>query len=158
MKSGQRTRVRKPKPLELLAFGYALGVAGTVWDWWEHLLGPGTQPPHLVIDGGGFIVIAALAFSGKTDFRARSFIALGVLLIFVALIAVGPFALMMLAPHSSLMANLMQTMMSSAALLAYLPLVVLAGWAGWHWLSQGAFSVRGLAAALGIVVVAVATV
>src|SRR5713226_657999 len=46
-------KVREPKAIELLTFSYALGVAGTLWDWWEHLLGPGTQPPHLVIDLGG---------------------------------------------------------------------------------------------------------
>jgi len=91
--------LRRPKPVELLALAYALGVAGTLWDWREHLLGPGTQPPHLVIDLGGLLVLAVLAFSGKMDFRSRSFIALYVLLVVVVLISLGPFVLMMAAPR-----------------------------------------------------------
>jgi hypothetical protein len=93
-------RIREPGAIELLAFAYALGVAGTLWDWREHLLGPGTQPPHLVIDLGGLLVISVLAFSGKIDLRSRSFIALYVLLVLVMLIAFGPFVLMMAAPRS----------------------------------------------------------
>ena len=150
--------LRSPKPVELLALAYALGVAGTVWDWRQHLLGPGTQPPHFVIDLGNLIVLGVLAFSGKMDYRSRSFTALYVLLILVVVIAFGPFVLMMVAPRSALMANLMQSMMSSGALLIYLPLVLLASWSAWHWLSQTAVNWWRLAAALGIVVVAVATV
>ena len=104
---------REPKAIELLAFAYALGVAGTLWDWREHLLGPGTQPPHFVIDLGGLLVISALAFSGRIDLRSRTFIALYVLLVLVVLVAFGPFVLMMAAPRSALMASLMHSMMSS---------------------------------------------
>jgi len=49
-------------------------------------------------------------------------------------------------------------MMSSGALLAYIPLVFLAGWSAWHWLFQNRVNWWRLAAALGIVVVAIATV
>jgi hypothetical protein len=150
--------LRSPKPIELLALAYALGVAGTVWDWREHLLGPGTQPPHLVIDLGGLLVLAVLAFSGRMDYRSRSFTALYVLLVLVVLIALGPFVLMMAAPRSALMANLMHSMMSGGALLVYIPLVLLAGWGALHWLFQNRVNWWRLAAALGIVVVAVATV
>jgi hypothetical protein len=153
-----RRSLRNPKPVELLALAYALGVAGTLWDWREHLLGPGTQPPHLLIDLGGLLVLAVLAFSGRMDFRSRSFTALYILLVLVVLISLGPFVLMMAAPRSSLMASLMSSMMSSRALLAYAPLVLLAGWSAWHWLSQTRVNWWRLAAALGIVVVAVATV
>ena len=153
-----RRSLRSPKPVELLALAYALGVAGTLWDWREHLLGPGTQPPHLVIDIGGLLVLAVLAFSGKMDYRSRSFIALYVLLVLVALISLGPFVLMMAAPRSALMASLMRSMMSSGALLVYVPLVLLAGWSAWHWLSQTRVNWWRVAAALGIVVVAIATV
>jgi hypothetical protein len=153
-----RRSLRNPKPVELLALAYALGVAGTLWDWREHLLGPGTQPPHLLIDLGGLLVLAVLAFSGRMDFRSRSFTALYILLVLVVLISLGPFVLMMAAPRSSLMASLMSSMMSSRALLAYAPLVLLAGWSAWHWLSQSRVNWWRLAAALGIVVVAVATV
>ncbi|HVC76492.1 MAG TPA: hypothetical protein VND96_08240 [Candidatus Micrarchaeaceae archaeon] len=153
-----RRSLRNPKPVELLALAYALGVAGTLWDWREHLLGPGTQPPHLLIDLGGLLVLAVLAFSGRMDFLSRSFTALYILLVLVVLISLGPFVLMMAAPRSSLMASLMSSMMSSRALLAYAPLVVLAGWSAWHWLSQTRVNWWRLAAALGIVVVAVATV
>jgi hypothetical protein len=153
-----RHSLRNPKPVELLALAYGLGVAGTLWDWREHLLGPGTQPPHLLIDLGGLLVLSVLAFSGRMDFRSRSFTALYVLLVLVVLVSLGPFVLMMAAPRSSLMASLMSSMMSSRALLAYVPLVLLASWSAWHWLSQTRVNWWRLAAALGIVVVAVATV
>jgi hypothetical protein len=153
-----RRSLRGPKPVELLALAYALGVAGTVWDWRQHLLGPGTQPPHFVIDLGGLLVLAVLAFSSKMDFRSRSFTALYVLLVLVVLISLGPFVLMMAAPRSALMASLMHSMMSSGALLVFLPLVLLASWSAWHWLSQTRVNWWRLAAALGIVVVAIASV
>src|SRR5712692_4015616 len=153
-----RRSLRSPKPVELLVLAYALGVAGTVWDWRQHLLGPGTQPAHFVIDLGGLLVLAVLAFSGKMEYRPRSFTALYILLVLVVLISLGPFVLMMAAPRSSLMASLMSSMMSSRALLAYIPLVLLASWSAWHWLSQTRVNWWRLAAALGIVVVAVATV
>ncbi len=158
MALGSMRRLRSAKPIELLALAYALGVVGTLWDWREHLLGTGTQPPHLVIDLGGLLVLAVLAFSGKMDYRSRSFTALYVLLVLVVLISLGPFVLMMAAPRSALMASLMRQMMSSGALLVYIPLVLLAGWSAWHWLSQTRVHWWRVAAALGIVVVAVATV
>jgi len=151
-------KFREPTAIELLAFAYALGVAGTLWDWREHLLGPGTQPPHLVIDLGGLLVISTLAFSGKIDLRSRTFIGLYVLLVLVVLVAIGPFVLMMAAPKSALMASLMRSMMSNGALLVYVPLVLLASWSGWRWLSQDRLNWWRLAAAFGIVVVAIATV
>lgn len=153
-----RLRIREPKAIELLAFAYALGVAGTLWDWREHLLGPGTQPPHLIIDLGGLLVISVLAFSGRIDLRSRTFTVLYVLLVLVVLVAFGPFVLMTAAPGGPLMASLMHSMMSSGALLVYLPLVLLASWGAWRWVSQGPFNWWRSAAALGIVVVAVATV
>src|SRR5207244_7554548 len=82
---------REAKAIELLAFAYALGVAGTLWDWREHLLGPGTQPPHLVIDLGGLLVISALAFSGRIDLCSRTFIGLYVVLVLVVVVVLGPF-------------------------------------------------------------------
>lgn len=144
--------------VELLTLGYAVGVAGTLLDWRQHLLGPGTQPPHLVIDLGGLLVLGVLAFSGKIDYRSRTFTVLYALLVLVALIAFGPFVLMMAAPRSSLMASMMQSMMSGGALLAYVPLVLLAAWSAWRWLSLGRVSWWRAAAAVGIVVVAIATV
>ena len=150
--------LREPKAIELLAFAYALGVAGTLWDWREHLVGPGTQPPHLVIDLGGLLVISVLAFSGRIDLRSRTFIALYVLLVLVVLVAFGPFVLMMAAPRSALMASLMHSMMSSGALLVYLPLVLLDSWSALHWLSQTRVNWWRMASAFGIVVVAIATV
>jgi hypothetical protein len=151
-------KVRDSRAVQLLVAAYALGVVGTIWDWYEHLIGPGTQPPHVVIDLGGLLVLGVLAFSGKTDFRSRSFLALYVLLVAVALIGLGPFVLMMAAPRSVLMQNLMHSMMSGGALLAYLPLVLLAGWSAWRWLLLDGRSWWRLAAALGIVVVAISTV
>src|SRR6266852_6729586 len=104
-------RLRNPNALELLTLAYALGVVGTIWDWREHLIGAGTQPPHFVINLGGLVVISVLAFSGKIDLGSRSFAALYVLLVLVALIAFGPFVLMMAAPRSALMTSLMQSML-----------------------------------------------
>ena len=153
-----RITVRGPRAVQLLAVAYGLGAIGTIWDWYQHLIGPGTQPPHLVIDLGGLLVLGVLAFSGKTDFRSRSFLALYVLLVVVALVGLGPFVLMMTAPRSGLMASLMRSMMSSGALLAYVPRVLLAGWAAWRWLSLAELAWWRLAAALGIVVVALGTV
>jgi hypothetical protein len=150
--------IRRSRAVGLLALAYSLGVAGTLWDWHDHLVGPGTQPPHLLIDLGGLLVLGVLAFSGKTDFRSRSFAVLYVLLVVVALIALGPFLLMMTAPRSTLMAALMRSMMSSGALLAYVPLVLVAGWGAWRWLSLARFSAWRMAAAFGVLLVAVATV
>ena len=56
------------------------------------------------------------------------------------------------------MASLMRSMMSSRALLVYIPLVLLASWGAWHWLSQVRVNWWRSAAALGIVMVAIATV
>lgn len=142
----------------ILALAYALGVTGTLWDWHDHLIGPGTQPPHLLIDLSGLVVLGILAFSGKMELRSRSFVALYVLLLLVALIAVGPFVLMMAAPRSVLMTALMRSMMSSGALLVYIPLVLLAGWAGGRWLLPAPFRIWRLAVVGGIVAVAMATV
>jgi hypothetical protein len=158
MAAPQLRVISRPTAVALLTLAYALGVAGTLWDWHDHLIGPGTQPPHLVIDLGGLVVLGVLAFSGKTDLRSRSFAVLYVLLILVVLIALGPFVLMMSAPRSALMAGLMHSMMSGGALLAYIPLVVLAAWAAWRWLSLTRLSAWRLGAALGVVVVALATV
>ena len=155
---GMRNTERGLNAVVLLAVAYALGVVGTVWDWYEHLIGPGTQPPHFVIDLGGLLVLGVLAFSGKTDFRSRSFIALYVLLAVVAIIGLGPFVLMMAAPRSDLMASLMHSMMSSGALLAYVPLVLLASWSAWRWLSLSDLNWWRAGAALGIVIVAIGTV
>jgi hypothetical protein len=155
---GMRRKVRELNAVVLLAVAYALGVVGTIWDWYEHLIGPGTQPPHVIIDLGGLLVLGVLAFSGKTDFRSRSFMALYVLLVVVALIGLGPFVLMMAAPRSDLMASLMHSMMSSGALLAYVPLVLLASWSAWRWLSLSELNWWRVGAALGIVIVALGTV
>ena len=153
-----RRSARSPRPIELLVLAYALGVAGTLWDWHEHLVGPGTQPPHLVIDLGGLLVLAVLALSGKMDYRSRSFTALYVLLVLVVLISFGPFVLMLAAPRSAFMASLMRSMMSAGALLVYVPLVLLAAWSAWRWLSQNRINWWRVATAIGIVVVAIATV
>lgn len=97
-------------------------------------------------------MIGLLACSGKTDLRSRSFAVL-VLLVLVALIALGPFVLMMAAPRSELMAGLMRSMMSSGA---HSPTCLSApGRLGRLALAvTGPFSLWRLAAAIGIVAVA----
>src|SRR2546426_2138358 len=91
---------REPTAIEVLAFAYALGVAGTLWDWRGHLLCPGTPPPHLVIDMGGLLGIFALAFSGRIDLPPRTFFSPYVLFVFVGLVALGPFPFLFGPPPS----------------------------------------------------------
>ena len=142
----------------VLALAYTLGVMGTLWDWHDHMVGPGTMPPHVVIDVGGVVVLGVLAFSGRAAPRSTSFAALYGLLALVVLALLGPLVLMVAAPRSALMAVVMRSMMSSGALLALVPLVLLAGWGAWRWLSLAPLSTWRLGVALAIVVVALATV
>lgn len=158
MAAAEAGSASKAASVGVLATAYALGVAGTLWDWHDHLIGPGTQPPHLLIDLSGLVVLGILAFSGKMELRSRSFVALYILLLLVALIGVGPFVLMMAAPRSALMTALMRSMMSSGALLTYAPTVLLASWAGWRWLLLAPFRIWRLAVVLGIAAVAAATI
>ena len=122
------------------------------------MVGPGTMPPHVVIDLAGLVVLGVLAFSGRSARRPSSFAALYGLLALVVLAQLGPFVLMMAAPRSALMADVMRSMMSSGTLLALVPLVLLAGWSAWRWLSLAPLSTWRLGTALGIVLVALATV
>jgi len=139
--------------IELLAAGYALGMAGTLWDWWEHFVGPGIQSPHLVIDLGGLLVVGVLAFSGQIDYRSRAFTVLYLLVVLVALIALGPTTLRAVAPTSTLTAALNQAL-SPAAVVPYLPLVLLASWSAGRWLSLDKATWWRMTASLGILVVA----
>src|SRR5579859_3370622 len=149
----------RSRALVALALGYAVGVLGTLWDWYEHLIGPGTQPPHLVIDLAGLIVLGVLAFSGRRiDLRSRTFAALYVLLILVAIVAFGPFVMMVTARHSTAMTIFVGSIMTPWALLAYSPLVLLALWAAWWWTRSEPFAVWRVGAAGGIVIVAAASV
>lgn len=144
--------------IHLLALAYLMGVAGTLWDWHEHLAGALNEAPHAVIDIGGLLALGVLAFTGWTDFRRSAFTTLYVLLVLVALIAFGPFVLMMTAPHSQLMALFMSWAMTRGALVLELPIVLLAGWAARRWLLLAPIRPWRLAAALGVVVVAIASV
>jgi len=133
-------------------------VAGTLWDWREHSLGLINQAPHLVIDVGGLLAIGVLAFTGWAKISRMEVVAFYTLLALVALITLGPFALMMTARHSQVMAALMQFGMTRSAIGLYLPIVLLAGWAAWHWLRLAPVSAWRIAAALGVVMVAAASV
>lgn len=145
-------------PIHLLLAAYVLGVAGTLWDWREHSLGLINQAPHLVIDVGGLLAIGVLAFTGWAKISRMEVVAFYTLLALVALITLGPFALMMTARHSQVMAALMQFGMTRSAIGLYLPIVLLAGWAAWHWLRLAPVSAWRIAAALGVVMVAAASV
>ncbi|HEY8695254.1 MAG TPA: hypothetical protein VIR57_21200 [Chloroflexota bacterium] len=145
-------------PIHLLMAAYLLGVAGTLWDWHEHYLGISNQVPHLVIDVGGLLAIGVLAFSDWTRISQRTFVALYALLVVVVLIALGPFVLMMVAPHSQFMAFFMSSVMTRGALIVELPIVLLAAWAAWHWLKLAAVNAWRICAAFGVVVIAVASV
>ena len=148
----------RPAPIHLLLVAYLLGVAGTLWDWREHSLGLINQAPHLVIDIGGLLAIGVLAFTGWAKISRIEVVAFYALLALVALITLGPFALMMTARHSQVMSALMEFGMTRSAIGLYLPIVLLAGWAAWHWLRLAPVSAWRIAAALGVVMVAAASV
>ena len=145
-------------PTHALLAAYLMGVAGTLWDWREHFLGVSSQAPHIVIDLGGLLAIGVLAFTGWAKISRAEIAGFYVLLALVALITLGPFVLMMSAPHSGLMATFMRFGMTRSAIGLYLPIVLLAGWAAWHWLSLAPITAWRMAAALGVVVVAIASV
>jgi hypothetical protein len=145
-------------PHHLLSAAYLVGVTGTLWDWRAHFLGVTSQAPHLVIDVAGLMAIAVLAFTGWAKISRAEIVAFYALLTVVALITLGPFALMMTARHSQLMATLMQFGMTRSAIGLYVPVVLLAAWAAWHWLNLAAVTAWRVAASLGVVVVAVASV
>src|SRR5438128_11412826 len=94
--------------IELLAAGYAVGMAGTLWDWWEHFVGPGIQSPHLVIDLGGLLVVRVLAFSGQIDYRSRAFRVLYRLVVLITIITLLPTTLRAVDPTITLTAALNQ--------------------------------------------------
>ena len=133
-------------------------MAGTLWDWREHFVGVSSQAPHLVIDAGGLLAIGVLAFTDWDQIRGRTLVVFYVLLALVMLILLGPFALMVAAPHGSLMASFMRAGMTRSALGLYLPIVLLASWAAWRWLRLAPVRAWRVAAALGVVVVAVASI
>ena len=112
--------------MHLLLGAYLLGVIGTLWDWREHFLGVSTQAPHLVIDAGGLLAIGVLAFTDWDRIRGRTLAVFYLLLVVVMIILLGPFVLMVAAPHSELMTSFMRAGMTRSALGLYLPIVMLA--------------------------------
>jgi hypothetical protein len=141
-----------------LALGYLGGVAGTLWDWREHYTGASNQAPHVLIDVSGLLIVAVLGLSGWRRYSAGARTAIYYLLVLVVLIALGPFVLMMAAPHSAFMAGFMRFVMTRGAVLLQGPFVVLAGWAAWYWLGLERITPARVAAAGGVVLVAVASV
>lgn len=150
--------VRRIGSIQLLLAAYLMGVVGTLWDWREHFLGVNNQAPHLVIDVGGLLAIGVLAFTGWARISRTAITGFYVLVAAVALVTFGPFAVMMTARHSLLMASFMQFAMTGGALSFFLPITVLSGWAAWHWLRLAPVSAWRIAACLGVVVVAVASI
>jgi len=146
------------RAVHLLALAYLVGVAGSLWDWHEHLIGAANQFPHVVIDVGGLLAIGVLAFSEWKEVSNRTLVALYALLIIVVLLAFGPFVLMMAAPHSAFMRLFMSWAMTRGALSIEVPIVVLAGFAAWRWVRLAPVTAWRVAAAAGVVVVAVASV
>lgn len=157
LQAGSAARL-KLGPTQALLAAYLMGVAGTLWDWREHYLGISSQAPHLVIDLGGLLAIGVLAFTGWARISRAEIAGFYVLVALVALITLGPFILMMSAPRSGLMATFMQFGMTRSAIGLYIPIVLLAAWAAWHWLSLASITAWRLGAALGVVVVAGASV
>jgi hypothetical protein len=116
------------------------------------------QAPHLVIDLGGLLAIGALAFTAWDRISGRTLAAFYLLLVLVLVIILGPFVLMMAAPHSQLMASFMREGMTRSALGIYLPIVLLAGWSAWRWLRLAPVNAWRIVAAGGVVVVAIASI
>ena len=141
-----------------LVIGYLGGVAGTLWDWHEHYVGGQVTAPHILIDVSGLLVLAVLAFTDWRKYGAAHYLAIYVLLVLVAVVFFGPFLLMMTAPHSALMPALMSLAMTRGALALFVPLVALSAWAAWHWLGLSRMTPARMAAAIGVVVVAGASV
>lgn len=154
-RTGSRPRTGS---LELLLAAYCLGVAGTLWDWHEHSIGTCLQAPHLVIDVGGLIAMGVLALSDWDRLSNSEFVVIYALLALVVLIALGPFLLMVAAPHSKLIASFMRWDTTHGALLVELPIVLLAAWAAWRWLRLAPVNAWRIAAAIGVVAVGVGTV
>ena len=146
------------RAVHLLALAYLMGVAGSLWDWHEHLIGVSNQFPHVVIDVGGLLAIGVLAFSGWQEVSNRTLVALYTLLVIVVLLAFGPLVLMMTAPHSGFMRLFMSWAMTRGALSIELVIVVLAGFAAARWVRLAPLAAWRIAAAAGVVVVAVASV
>ena len=146
------------RAIHLLALAYLLGVAGTLWGWHEHMIGVSNQVPHLVMDIGGLFAIGVLAFSQWKEVNNRTLTVIWALLVVVMLLAFGPFVLMMTAPHSQLMRSFMGWAMTRGALTIELPIIVLAGFAAWRWLRLEPLTAWRIAAASGVVVVAIASV
>jgi len=146
------------RPIHLLVLAYLLGTVGSLWDWREHVIGVSYQVPHVVIDLGGLMAIGVLAFSDWREVSNRTLVVLYGLLVVVILISVGPFVLMMTAPHSALTRTLMSWGMTRGALSIQLPIVLLAAIAAGRWLRLARPALWRLAAAGGVVVVAVASV
>jgi len=144
--------------LELLLAAYGLGVAGTLWDWREHYVGVSLQAPHLMIDVGGLFAIGVLGFSDYQRLGKGASLVIYTLLALVVLIATGPFLLMMVAPHSQLMASLKAWGMTRGAMLIELPIVLHAGWAAWRWLRLAPLQTWRIAAAIGVVIVALGSI
>ncbi len=145
-------------PTHALLAAYLVGVAGTLWDWREHFQGVSNQAPHVVIDLGGLVAIGVLAFTGWAKISRAEITGFYVLLALVVVITLSPFVLMLSAPHSRLMAVFMQFGMTRGALGLYLPIVLLSGWAAWHWLGLARISPWRIAASVGVVVVAFASI
>lgn len=146
------------RAVHLLALAYLMGVAGSLWDWRDHLIGASNQLPHVAIDVGGLLAIGVLAFSEWKEVSNRTLVALYALLIIVVLLAFGPFVLMRAAPHSAFMRLFMSWAMTKGALSIEVPIVLLAGFAAWRWLRLAPVNAWRVAAASGVVVVAVASV
>lgn len=148
---------RELSSVELLGVGYGVGVVGTLWDWREHLLGPGSQPPHVLIDIGALLVLGVLAFSGRVDLRSRSFMALYGLLIIVILITLGPVILRAMAPSSAVTVALNETV-SRGGLALFVPLLLLACWSALRWLALDKSSWWRVTASVGLVIVSAGVV
>lgn len=146
------------RAVHLLAIAYLVGVAGSLWDRHEHLIGASNQFSHVAIDVGGLLAIGVLAFSEWKEVGNRTLVALYALLIIVVLLAFGPFVLMRAAPHSAFMRLFMSWAMTRGALSIEVPIVLLAGFAAWRWLRLAPVNAWRVAAASGVVVVAVASV
>jgi len=141
-----------------LVAGYVGGVAGTLWDWHEHYLGLTNQSPHVLIDLSGLLLVAVLGFAGWRRLNRATRATVYYLLVLVGLLVLAPFLLMMTAPHSAAMAVFMRFAMTRGSLILLGPFVVLAAWAAWHWLELERVTPSRIAAAGGVVGVAVASV
>lgn len=148
-----------PPAATLLVLAYGSGLVGALWEWRAMLSEEGTRWAQPLAAGGVVLALIVMLVAGRSRRGALGFLVLGALATLGALAVLMPAAMVLIPAHSTVngvMMGWMATwMMRPIGLLFFLPLVLVALWAAWRWLRSGPALPWRIAAAAGIVVVAV---